>query len=186
MRKLNVWPFNRRKQTEDSTVPPELQHYYESEHRERVGLAWLIAFLSLLLTISVILGLFFGGRWAYRKIANNDNTDQTKQVVGPNQPIKPLPGPSTSKTPSSSQSKTTVPTKSSNPKKTTSSTPYTPKTTAKSKPRPKAVSSSQPSSTKLTNTGPGNNLAIFLGVSALGTALHSLYSRNRLKMRTKN
>ncbi len=155
-----MWPFNRRKKPEEGDIPPELQHYYESEHRERVGLAWLIAFLSLVLTITVILGLFFGGRWAYRKIANNNNTGQSVKVANPYLPASPKSEPTKPNTPVKSEQK---PVASTNSKKTT----------------PKIVVSNQRSNSKLTNTGPGNTLLIFIGFSVIGTLLHELYTKNK-------
>jgi cytoskeletal protein RodZ len=76
-------PWNRRKTTSTSAqVPEEVEQYYESTRKERVGIAWLLALVTLLLTILIAAGLFFAGRWAYRKIANNDNSSETTQQAG--------------------------------------------------------------------------------------------------------
>lgn len=71
------WPF-RRKKLADKKVPAEVQEYYDAERRQHSGIAWLIAFLSLLLTVLVAAGLFFGGRWVYRKLAHNSPKAPTK------------------------------------------------------------------------------------------------------------
>lgn len=64
------WPF-RRKQTEDD-VPQEIQEYYQSEKRERVGVAWMLALGTLVVTVLLALGIFYGGRWAYRALFDDN------------------------------------------------------------------------------------------------------------------
>jgi hypothetical protein len=65
--------FTRRKKTVDPNLPPEVQAYSQAEHRERMGVAWLVGIVSLIISLAVITGLFFGGRWAYRKLAHKDS-----------------------------------------------------------------------------------------------------------------
>lgn len=64
--------FNRRKKT-DLNLPPEVQAYSQAEHRQRMGMAWLVGIVSLVITVFVLTGLFFGGRWLYREIANGNS-----------------------------------------------------------------------------------------------------------------
>ena len=64
-------PF--KKSSYSNTVPSEVQNYYQSERRDRAGIAWVLALGTLMLTLILAFGLFFGGRWAYRKVANKDN-----------------------------------------------------------------------------------------------------------------
>lgn len=69
--------FKRRKQETD-VLPAEVREYYQSERRERAGVAWLLALGTLFLTFFIAAGLFFGGRWVYRTVFNNDKgTNQT-------------------------------------------------------------------------------------------------------------
>jgi len=70
-----AWPFNKRKTTDTTDVPKEVQDYYQSERREHVGVAWLLALGTLLLTMALAVGLFFGGRWVYRTLFD-DTKDQ--------------------------------------------------------------------------------------------------------------
>lgn len=70
--------FNRRSKTD---VPEEIQEYYQTEKRERAGIAWLLAFGTLIVTIVLAAAIFFAGRWAYRKIAGNNDTPTTTQVA---------------------------------------------------------------------------------------------------------
>jgi len=156
-----MWPFNRQKADQSKpNVPPEVQEYYQAERRERMGLAWLVAFLTLVVTIAVVLGLFVGGRWVYRKVANDDkgaNTGQTASDQGkPKSGVASQPVQGTT-APPSSQSQPTTPT-----------------------PGQPAPSTSQPSGKKLTNTGPGDTITIFIGATIIGTLGHKLYTRRKI------
>lgn len=53
----------------------ELENYY-SNKEQKTGMAWVMAFLSLLLTATVLGGLFFGGRAIYRALSD-DGTNET-------------------------------------------------------------------------------------------------------------
>lgn len=63
--------FKRRK---NQTVA-ELEEYYASK-QTRTGMAWIMAAISLLITILVVSALFFGGRWIYRSL-----TDKTPELT---------------------------------------------------------------------------------------------------------
>lgn len=71
--------FNRRKQDKDA-LPQEVREYYQTERRERTGKAWLLAVVTLLATFLLAAALFFGGRWLYRAVFDNDNDNSTSQV----------------------------------------------------------------------------------------------------------
>jgi len=82
---MKLWPFGKRKTqlrttTVDSPVA-EVREYYDSSRQERQGLAWFLAFATLIVTLLIVVGLFFGGRWLYNKIKHNDtdNTATTQQ-----------------------------------------------------------------------------------------------------------
>lgn len=64
--------FNRNKKT---TIA-ELEEYYANQDRRktRTGRAWLMAILSLFITLATIALLFFGGRLLYRTLTGNDST----------------------------------------------------------------------------------------------------------------
>ena len=70
-------PFSRNKS--DDSVPQEVQEYYQAERRERAGVAWLLAIVTLVVTLALAVALFFGGRWVYRALFDN-NDDETSQV----------------------------------------------------------------------------------------------------------
>lgn len=79
--------FRRNKSANSPALPEEVNDYYQAEKRDRTWMAWLLALLSLAVTTLIIMGLFFGGRWVYRKIRPN------------NQPAVPIAGNQTSDSP---------------------------------------------------------------------------------------
>jgi hypothetical protein len=61
----------------DKTTIAELEEYYSSNNKKNRGwMAWLMAFLSVALTIIILVCLFYLGRWVYRAITDDD-TDNT-------------------------------------------------------------------------------------------------------------
>lgn len=159
---------NRQKNNSKSkSVPPEVKQYYASEHRERVGLAWLIAFLSLIVTVAVVAGLFFGGRWAYRKIVKNDTPPSQGQGVS-NLPDS-APDSDSKSRPNDLQPSTPPP---SGDAEINTSEPSENNSQSNRK-----QSDSQPES--ITNTGPGSTLTVFVAVSILAAAGHWQYQRRR-------
>src|SRR6185295_3724015 len=75
----------RRNKTQVNTIP-ELQEYYNAERRERSGLSWLLALVSVACAGLVVIGLVFGGKWLYRKLANNLDKNKTPTAQTENQP----------------------------------------------------------------------------------------------------
>jgi hypothetical protein len=65
--------FKRKKK--DSVLPEEVRDYYTAEKRDRKGMAWLLAIATLIVTFLIAAALFFGGRWVYRTVFDNDNKD---------------------------------------------------------------------------------------------------------------
>lgn len=70
---------DRLRRNNQSVLPDEVNQYYQSEQRERAGVAVVLGLLALIFTVALAAGLFFGGRWAYRQIKGDDN--QTTQQV---------------------------------------------------------------------------------------------------------
>ena len=71
----------RQKNVSNSVIPQEIQDYSQTEHREKMGIATLVGFISLLLTLIVLFGMFVGGRWMYRKIARTDSKSNSTTIV---------------------------------------------------------------------------------------------------------
>lgn len=63
------------KRNKTESVLPELDKYYDGERRDRTGLAWLLALISVIFIALVIISLFLIGRWVYREIAKTDDTN---------------------------------------------------------------------------------------------------------------
>lgn len=60
--------FRRKNATTDS----DIDSYYASERRKRIGVAWLLGFVTLVLTVLLALAFFYGGRWVYRTVFDDD------------------------------------------------------------------------------------------------------------------
>lgn len=159
-----MWPFKRSK-SEESSLPPEVNEYYQAEHRERIGVAWLLGLVTLLLTIGVVFALFFGGRWAYRKITHK-NTSQPVAVPKTTSPSSS--NSSSSSQSSSSSGSVSAPATPPSPAPSSSQTPPP----APSTPKPAQTATTPANTGTIPNTGPGDVLSIFLVVSAAGAALH--------------
>lgn len=67
----------RRKKAE-KPVTKEVEQYIKAEKRERAGLAWLLALVAMAVAALVIIALFFGGRWAYDRIWNDEDSSSTQ------------------------------------------------------------------------------------------------------------
>lgn len=65
-------PWKRKTSSTGAKVPAEVEQYYESSRKERVGIAWLLALGTLILTLLIAAGIFLAGRWAYNRIFNNN------------------------------------------------------------------------------------------------------------------
>lgn len=145
---MNWTPWRR---NQEDNVPTEVKDYYQSERRERVGVAWLLAIGTLLATLAIVIALFFGGRWAWRALFGNDDTKaptSTGQRGGqksddPKNGANPTPAPPSSPSPSPGSPSTGT-------SSTSTSTP------SGSTPTAPAVNPPVPVTPGLTNTGPGD------------------------------
>lgn len=171
------WPFSRKKKDD---VPAEIQEYYQAERRERVGVAWVVALLTLLVTVAVVLGLFFGGRWVYRKVANRDSGGQTTTTQTEAPSPQPSPG---AQSPDGKDGNGDQP--ASPPPAPTTPQPSSPDTAA---PNPAPAPTSPPLATNpgatpqggpVPSAGPGDVVAVFAGTSALAALAHRLYWKRR-------
>ena len=147
------------KKTTETNIP-ELQEYYANQKRESTGLAWLLALGSLLVTAAVIIGLFVGGRWAYRKITNkNKTTVATVETTDSSS--------STSTAPSNTPAQATSTT-------TTAATPAQGVTPAQSiATNTTAVAAT--TAKEVPNTGPGNVFALFMSITIIAAIAHSKF-----------
>lgn len=65
-------------------VPEEIKEYYQAGKRDRMWVVWLLSGATFIVTVLVVLGLFWGGRWAFDKMRGNDtqtaDTSQSSDV----------------------------------------------------------------------------------------------------------
>jgi len=70
-------------------TPTEIKQYYTEEARDRRGATWLTGAAVFIVTVLVVLGLFYGGRALYRAITNDEpaapTTEQAADQSGQNQ-----------------------------------------------------------------------------------------------------
>lgn len=159
-------PFRRNKDV--SAVPAEIQEYYQAERRERTGIAWLLALGTLLITIGLATLLFFGGRWAYRAIVNNDDRQEVAQVED-SQDEPQTSGEGATQDVASDSGATTTPTGTSS---TSTSTPNNLSGSTQG-----AVSTPVTGDT-LPNTGAGDVLSVFIVVTVLSAIAYEFSRRH--------
>jgi hypothetical protein len=156
-----------------NNLPPEVNNYYETESRDRASMAWLIGLTSLVVTVGLALGVFFGGRWAYRQIRSNDaptvatesqqggvtSSTNTQQEATPAPEPAPAPTPTPAPQPAPAPAPTPQPTPS---------------------PQPAPTVASAKTSSALVNTGPADTIAIFASTTILAAVAHAAYSKRKL------
>ena len=74
----------------NKTTIAELEEYYANQDRRktRTGTAWLMALLSLIITLAVIALVFFGGRWLYRTLTDDSNSTTSSQTSDDNDGVE--------------------------------------------------------------------------------------------------
>lgn len=78
-----MWPFRRKvKQPQDSSVSQDIKAYYQSESKDSILRIWLLSGATFILTLLIILGIFWGGRILYRQL----NKSTTQQPLSGSQP----------------------------------------------------------------------------------------------------
>ena len=157
--------FNRKKP--DTPVLPEIERYYDAEKRERAGMAWFLAIVSIACVALLLIGMYFGGRWVYRKAAHTDKTTgvSTTKITGSD-----IAKPKTNNTPTD----------------TTVTKPPTPAPSTPTAVTPQAPAAQTPATTPvattpstLVNTGPTSTVAIFIASVSGFAFLHNLLARRR-------
>jgi cell division protein FtsN len=186
--------FGRRNKT---SVPAEIQEYYQSERRERAGVAWLLAFGTLVMTIVLAAGIFFAGRWAYRTAFNND--DKPAEVAQDEEQQQPEEQPvattQTEEERKAEEERQAEENKQREEAERQAEQEAEKKEAEKKKqeeeqaaPQQETETTEQPTtgatpqvagSSSIPNTGPGDTAAIFAGVSVAGYAAHRLFTKRK-------
>lgn len=163
---MKFWPFRQKNETSVENYPLEVQEYYQSGKRERTGVAWLLAFVTLLVTILIGFSTFFAGRWIYRQLTSKKDANTPAQVI----------------TKDAGKSETDNSSKTDDNKSNTENSPATtppqqqPNNTAN-----KAPTTPPPTTqTNIPNTGPAGTMVAFVIASIVGTGLYQLHLRRKL------
>lgn len=171
--------FRRNRNVDTVTVPEEVNSYYQAEKRDKKWMALLLALFALAASALVVVALFFGGRWAYRKFRPTTTTSPVT-IQKPSSPIavgndKPSNGTSNSSSGTSNGSSATStpsPTSGNVNAPSSSTPPSSPGTTLipgqaspQTAPTPAVTSTSNGD---LPKTGPGDVVAIFVLTSLAG------------------
>ncbi len=83
---MALWPFNRKKKLDESLLPDEVSEYYKGGKNSQNRGSWLLAVATMLVTAFLAVVLFFGGRWVFQTIFDNDdNNTQTTEQASDNQ-----------------------------------------------------------------------------------------------------
>lgn len=168
-----------KRQSTDRVIP-EVEQYYQAERRDRGWLAWVLAFVSVAVVVSLFVGVYFGGRWVYREITKNsdagvqtsDNDVQETTQPGvtvdgdPNNVVKEDEQTATAPIPEPKATPTTPP-------KQEQGAVNAPAQTTTPSAIPRTGDSSLP------NTGPSGLIAAFTGVSVIAGGLHHVVSKKR-------
>ena len=166
------WPFRRK--DNQTSVPAEIQEYYQSERRERTGIAWLLALGTLLVTVALAILLFFAGRWIYRKVANNDDNKSGQTTQQAVQDQKDQAKQDDDKQTNGTGSETASPDTSTSTPDTngggTATAPATPPATPNTTP---ATGSALP------DTGPGDLIGPVAVTTVVAATAHNIVSRRR-------
>ncbi len=165
-------PFRRTQTDEQDSVkmPKEVVDYYQAEKRDRRGLTWLLGFATMIVTILVVFGLYYGGRWAYRSITGRDN-QQTATTQEPSQQDSDdtnVPG---------ANNQDNVKKDSNTPNNQATDESASPSSDNAQGKTP--VASSSDATGDLPGTGPGNIAAVFAATSGIGAVAHYVVSKRR-------
>jgi hypothetical protein len=76
-----------KKKVSNAQVPAEIREYYQAEKRDRMWVVWLLSGATFIVTVLVVLGLFWGGRWTYHKI-KGDNKPATQTATTEDKPAE--------------------------------------------------------------------------------------------------
>lgn len=77
-----MWPFNRNQNTtnlKDKVSPTAVKEYYQAVGSQQSWLTWVLSIAAFIITLLIVLGLFWGGRWAWNRLNSDDKPATTTQ-----------------------------------------------------------------------------------------------------------
>ena len=158
-------PFRKRSGTQPNPIIPEMNGPVQQNTPKSTPYWGRIALL-IVAVLAVLVGLAAGGTWLYNKTAHQPaaTVASTKQPTQPSQPA-------TSSKPkaSSSQTANTGAASSSN-------------SSASASPTPQSTANPQtgPGTAHLSNTGPGDTVALFVGATIVSAVGYNIFLRKRV------
>lgn len=166
--------FRRKK----DAVLPEVEKYYEAERRDRSGLAWLLALVSILVVAGLIVGLFFAGRWVFNTVTND--SDETSQTTGSDAADLPSidGGPATNGGTQNSDTDAPADADEQTPDDSNATSEAADESTS-----PNSTPLAATGTNELPNTGAGSLVGIFAGVSTVAGGTHYVVQRRRATKR---
>lgn len=176
------------KRNKKESILPEVDKYYEGERRDRTGLAWVLALVSVVVVALFIVALFLSGRWVYREIFGDDQEVAVVEETG-QQEAPSFDGGSTEEgseqnntESNSDQNQPQANNEGSSPAPENTNTPSTQEEGNVDAPaRTETPSTTTPTTgdDPLPSTGPANMIGMFVGVSAIAGGIHYVVSRRR-------
>jgi len=120
----------KRSNKSNSVLPEEVNQYYQSQRRERAGVAVILGIVALIVTLLIGLGLFFGGRAIYNRFSDNDEPKKVETISESSKKNEETKASDTQGSTSTTTTDSTAPTATtpSTPATTPSSTTTTPST----------------------------------------------------------
>jgi cytoskeletal protein RodZ len=163
-----------------SELPGSQIEYNNNEGGKR----WVVLIVYIVLALVVATLVVFAGRWVYHKVSNNSEpTPTTIAPQGVNQGSKSAPNSASPTSPSTSPAPGASPTPTSGTTPVPSGSPSGKSATPTPAPTPSTNKSGNvgkttptPTPTSLPNNGPGEDIAIFLGVTFAAASLHFIVS----------
>lgn len=140
----NMRLFSKNTSNKADTLP-EVDEYYHSGEKEHKAIAWLLAFATFFVTLVVFVGIFFGGKWVFKKISTRKDTAKQTQSVDSNNTKKQSNETGASKGGDTGQSQG-------------GQNNSGPQTSSTSTSTPSAPTSTTPPPSRLVNTGPDEDL----------------------------
>lgn len=139
----------KRNSSQNTDASSQVTDYYQSEKSGRKPVAWLLALGTFIVTLVIILGVFFVGKWGYHKFTNRNKSNQQAQTTGTSN--------TTDTSRQASDNNSSTPTSNSAADQNTSA----PQTSSTSTSTPSGPAANSPAATppsRLVNTGPDEDL----------------------------
>ena len=102
-------------------MPTEVEEYYKERQKAQRIVPFLLMVATLVVTLALSFGIFYGGKWAYTRMKGNNNT-ATTETTKPTNPAEAPTKPGTDTQPGSTSSN---PNNTQAPSSSVSSTPNT-------------------------------------------------------------